>query len=322
MTEQKVITPDNKPQRSYSCCGSGSNEAENTSTEQNTAQADSIRSKVRTQYAAIAKSDQNKIMNPPEQSEANSSKARENINYTEYSPEELESIPKDSNLGLGSGNPISLANIQEGETVVDLGSGAGIDCFLASNKVGSTGKVIGIDMTPEMIDKARLNARKGGYNNVEFRLGEIENMPVADNSADLIVSNCVINLSVDKAQVFREAYRILKPGGRLVVSDIILKQDFPKVIKDALKDTPGCVSRAWVKEEYLGIIEAAGFEQVELLEAEITQPQKKPKITESGNRVRKIIADGNEVEVELTSEEDEQLLNSVMKGHIRAFKLN
>ncbi|MFX0086869.1 MAG: arsenite methyltransferase [Candidatus Hodarchaeota archaeon] len=322
MNEQKATILDKKPQRSYSCCGSGSNEVENTSLEQNTAQADSIRSKVRTQYAAIAKGDQNKIVNPPEQSEANPSRTKEKDNYTEYSAEELASIPEDSNLGLGSGNPISLANIQEGETVVDLGSGAGIDCFLASDKVGSTGKVIGIDMTPEMIDKARLNARKGGYTNIEFRLGEIENMPIADNSADLIVSNCVINLSVDKAQVFREAYRVLKPGGRLVVSDIILNQDFPKVIKDALKDTPGCVSRAWVKEEYLAVIKNAGFEQVELLEAEIIQPQKKPKITGSGNRIRKIVAYGNEVEVELTSEEDEQLLNSVMKGHIRAFKPN
>ncbi|MHA1915749.1 MAG: arsenite methyltransferase [Promethearchaeota archaeon] len=181
-----------------------------------------------------------------------------------YSQEEQSSVPQGSNLGLGCGNPTALASIKGGETVVDLGSGAGFDCFLAANKVGETGKIIGVDMTPQMIDTARENATKGDYKNVEFRLGEIENLPVADGEADLIISNCVINLSPNKDKVFQEAYRILKPGGRLMVSDIVLSKELPDDIKNSINAYVGCVSGAILKEDYLKKIEDAGFEDVEI----------------------------------------------------------
>lgn len=315
MTEQKGIPSDEKPRPSYSCCGSGLDEVENTSSEQDMAQSEKIRSDIRKQYAEIATGTKD-IPIVPEQLDQGGEV------YSDYSVEELSSIPDESNLGLGSGNPIKLANIQVGETVVDLGSGAGIDCFLATKKIGKTGKVVGIDMTPQMIDKARINARKGGYSNVEFRLGEIEHMPVADNTVDLIVSNCVINLSIDKAQVFKDAFRVLKRGGRLVISDIILNQEFPDVVKEAFSDVPGCVSRAWVKDNYLGAIKDAGFEGVEILEAEIIKPRNKPKKAESGALKAKLITYGKEVEVELTPEEYENLRSSIMKGHIRGYKPN
>ena len=149
-----------------------------------------------------------------------------------YSEEELETVPKDSNLGLGCGNPQLIANICEGETVLDLGSGAGFDCFLASKKVGEDGLVIGVDMTFEMVTKARNNAFENNYNNVDFRLGEIENLPVADNSVDVIISNCVINLSPNKQRVYDEAYRVLKEGGRLAISDIVLMKDLTDEMKE------------------------------------------------------------------------------------------
>ena len=149
-----------------------------------------------------------------------------------YSEEELETVPKDSNLGLGCGNPQLIANICEGETVLDLGSGAGFDCFLASKKVGDSGQVIGVDMTFEMVTKARNNAFENNYNNVDFRLGEIENLPVADNSVDVIISNCVINLSPNKQRVYDEAYRVLKEGGRLAISDIVLMKDLTDEMKE------------------------------------------------------------------------------------------
>jgi ubiquinone/menaquinone biosynthesis C-methylase UbiE len=182
-----------------------------------------------------------------------------------YTPEELKSIPENADLGLGCGNPAALAGLKKGETVLDLGSGAGIDCFLAAAKVGPSGRVIGVDMTPEMLDRARENARKNGYGNVEFRLGEIENLPAADNSVDVIISNCVINLSTDKSRVFREAYRVLRPGGRMMVSDLALKKPLPKAIRDSVEAYVACIAGALIKDEYLGAVRAAGFKDIEVV---------------------------------------------------------
>jgi arsenite methyltransferase len=179
-----------------------------------------------------------------------------------YSDADISSVPDGANLGLGCGNPIALASLKAGETVLDLGSGAGFDCFLAAAKVGAKGKVIGVDMTPDMLDKARENCRKGGYGNVEFRLGEIENLPVADNSVDVIISNCVINLAPDKKKVFSEAFRVLKPGGRVMVSDMVLLKELPEKIKSSVEAYIGCVAGASLKEDYLSIIANAGFKNV------------------------------------------------------------
>jgi arsenite methyltransferase len=176
-----------------------------------------------------------------------------------YSPEEMQTVPEGANLGLGCGNPVALASLRKGETVVDLGSGAGFDAFLAARAVGASGRVIGVDMTPEMIDKARGNARKGDYGNVEFRLGEIENLPVADRTADVMISNCVINLSPDKGRVFREAFRVLKPGGRLMVSDIVLLDRLSDALTESIEAYVGCVAGAVTKEDYLQAIREAGF---------------------------------------------------------------
>jgi arsenite methyltransferase len=182
-----------------------------------------------------------------------------------YSDEEIKEVPEGANLGLGCGNPIALASLKPGEVVLDLGSGAGFDCFLASSRVGSKGKVIGVDMTPEMLDRARVNARKGDYQNVEFRLGEIENLPLADRSVDVIISNCVINLSEDKKKVFQEAFRVLKPSGRLMVSDIVVLKKLPDYIKQSIAAYIGCLSGAIIKDEYLKDIEAAGFKDVKVV---------------------------------------------------------
>jgi SAM-dependent methyltransferase len=183
-----------------------------------------------------------------------------------YSEEELKIVPEGANLGLGCGNPVALASLKQGEIVLDLGAGAGFDCFLAANQVGKAGKVIGVDMTAEMIDKARENARKGSYENVEFRLGEIENLPVADNHADIIISNCVINLSPDKKRVFQEAFRVLKPGGRLMVSDIVLLKELPEEIKNSVAAYIGCLAGAVSKKDYLGAIQEAGFQATKVID--------------------------------------------------------
>jgi len=181
-----------------------------------------------------------------------------------YRDEDIQAAPEGANLGLGCGNPVALASLKEGETVVDLGSGAGFDCFLAAKQVGERGRVIGVDMTQEMLDKARANARKGDWTNVEFRLGEIENLPVADNTADIIISNCVINLSPDKGRVFREAFRVLKPGGRLMVSDIVLLKELPADIMESVAAYTGCIAGALKKQDYLTKIGEAGFQEVKI----------------------------------------------------------
>ena len=184
------------------------------------------------------------------------------IGYTDV---ELEAVPEGANLGLGCGNPVALASLKQGETVLDLGAGAGFDCFLAAVRVGDGGRVIGVDMTPEMLEKARDNAKKGNYTNVEFRLGEIEHLPIADNSVDAVISNCVINLSPDKKGVFAEAFRVLRPGGRLMISDIVLLKELPAFIKDSLEAYIGCVSGAMLKDEYLKAVREAGFQDVKIM---------------------------------------------------------
>lgn len=179
-----------------------------------------------------------------------------------YSEGELAVIPDEANLALSCGNPTGLASLKEGEVVLDLGSGAGFDCFLAATQVGPKGKVIGVDMTPEMIEKARSNAKKNGVENVEFRLGEIENLPVRDNSVDVVISNCVINLSADKPRVFQEVYRVLKPGGRIAISDIALLKELPAKIRESIEAYVGCVGGAILIDEYKKIVEAAGLKDV------------------------------------------------------------
>lgn len=224
-----------------------------------------IRKIVREGYAQIAKQDSSCCSHVKSCCSSTDSpqEISQQIGYTE---EEVQAVPEGANLGLGCGNPVALASLREGETVLDLGAGAGFDCFLAAQKVGEKGKVIGVDMTPEMIEKARENAKKGNYPHVEFRLGEIEHLPAADNSIDVIISNCVINLSPDKAQVFNEALRVLKPGGRLMVSDIVLLKELPDMIKESVEAYVGCISGAIMKDEYLKLIEQAGFHQVSILD--------------------------------------------------------
>ncbi|MBI4524130.1 MAG: arsenite methyltransferase [Deltaproteobacteria bacterium] len=181
-----------------------------------------------------------------------------------YSERELAVIPNEANLALSCGNPTALAGLREGEVVLDLGSGAGFDCFLAASRVGPKGKVIGVDMTPEMVEKARANATKSGVENVEFRLGEIENLPVGDNSVDVVISNCVINLSADKPRVFREVYRVLKPGGRIAISDIALLKDLPENVRNSMEAYVGCVGGAMLIDEYKKTVEASMLKDVRL----------------------------------------------------------
>ena len=222
-----------------------------------------IRKEVREGYAKIA---QEGLCCGPTTSCCDSSMTYEELSKKMgYTDKELQSVPEGANLSLGCGNPVALASLKEGETIIDLGSGAGIDCFLAAKKVGEKGKVIGVDMTHEMIDKARGNAKKGNYTNVEFRLGEIENLPIADNTADVIISNCVINLSPNKKRIFQEAFRVLKPGGRLMVSDIVLLKELSENIKKRAHPA-SCVRGAIVKNKYLETIQQVGFHDVRIIE--------------------------------------------------------
>jgi SAM-dependent methyltransferase len=182
-----------------------------------------------------------------------------------YSKEEMNQVPEGANLGLGCGNPVALASLREGQTVLDLGSGAGFDCFLAARAVGEKGRVIGVDMTPEMVKKAWENAKKGGYRNVEFRLGDIEYLPVIDNSVDVILSNCVVNLSPEKPKVFAEAFRVLKPGGTFTLSDVVLLRPLPPVLANSAAAYLGCVAGASLKSDYLEMLSAAGFKDVRVV---------------------------------------------------------
>lgn len=182
-----------------------------------------------------------------------------------YTEDNIKEAPAEANMGLGCGNPIAIAALKEGETVLDLGSGGGFDCFLASRRVGETGFVIGVDMTPDMISLARKNAEKGEYTRVEFRLGEIEHLPVADASIDVIISNCVINLSIDKQQVFREAYRVLKPGGRLSISDVAATAELPEQMRQDIQMVAGCIGGAELVEDLRKMLQNAGFGNISFI---------------------------------------------------------
>ncbi len=225
-----------------------------------------VKKVVREGYARVAKSENPCCCTPNNPCCGTTDIAADLSKKIGYSDEDLQSVPEGANLGLGCGNPVALASLKEGEIVLDLGSGAGFDCFLAANQVGKTGRVIGVDMTPEMVEKARDNARRGNYENLEFRLGEIENLPVADNHVDIIISNCVINLSPDKERVFQEAFRVLKPGGRLMVSDIVLVDELPESVKNSVAAYIGCLAGAILKDEYIGAVRAAGFKQVSIID--------------------------------------------------------
>ena len=239
---------------------------------ENEMEDEKIRKAVRKGYANIARRESsccspvNSCCAPSDSNTVTIDQADDISKKIGYSEEELKVVPEGSNLGLGCGNPVALASLEDGQTVLDLGSGAGFDCFLASRKVGDKGKVIGVDMTPEMIEKARANLEKSNYENVEFRLGEIEHLPVADNSVDVVISNCVINLSPDKAGVFRDTLRVLKPGGKLMISDIVLLKQLPDTIKRSVEAYVGCLAGAVMKNEYLDLIKKAGFHQVKVID--------------------------------------------------------
>ncbi|CAM4462572.1 arsenite methyltransferase [Paenibacillus tarimensis] len=227
---------------------------------------DNIRQQVRTRYRDISLQGANRdnpsnlCCSPAAGCCTSADEASSRVGYT---AEELGSVPEGSNLGLGCGNPQAIASLQPGEVVVDLGSGGGFDCFLAARQVGESGRVIGVDMTPEMISRARMNASRGFYTNTEFRLGEIEHLPIADRSVDVIMSNCVINLSPDQPQVFREAFRVLKAGGRVAVTDVVMTADLPEELKAAESDLYSCcITGASRIEELHEMLVKAGFTQI------------------------------------------------------------
>jgi len=222
-----------------------------------------IRKIVKEGYAKVAK--QNVSCCPTRSCCGSANQAKNISKFAGYSDADMNAVPAGANLGLGCGNPVAIASLKEGDVVLDLGSGAGFDAFLASPKVGKTGRVIGVDMTPEMIEKARANAKRGNYKNVEFRLGEIEKLPVEDASIDVIISNCVINLSPDKEGVFKDAFRVLKPGGRLMVSDLVLVKELPDAIKESVEAYVGCLAGAVKKDEYLKFLTIAGFQNVKVI---------------------------------------------------------
>lgn len=228
--------------------------------------ADDIRQSVRVQYGNRAKGITHGCCSSPENSCCSSISGTEE-QYSQalgYSQHQLESVPEGANLGLGCGNPQTIASLKAGEVVLDLGSGAGFDCFLAAQAVGATGKVIGVDMTPEMLAKARQNLLCSGLNNIEFRLGEIEHLPVADNHIDVIISNCVINLSPEKEQTYSEAFRVLKPGGRIAISDVLAVKEIPEQYQNDLELLGACISGAETVSNINRILQQIGFQRVEI----------------------------------------------------------
>lgn len=245
-----------------------------------------------------------------------------------YPLSELSTLPEDvTGLSMGCGDPVTLASLQPGQTVLDLGSGGGIDCFMAAKKVGETGHVIGVDMTAEMLEKARLNQAKMGFKNVEFRLGEIEHLPVADNSIDVIISNCVVNLSPDKPRVFREAFRVLRPGGRLAISDIVTDGPLPREVKDSLSAWAGCLAGALEIKEYIAAMESVGFSRTEITPQYFDDATFDAYVKEipsdgtgKGGR-RLVISDGVETKVvELGEDIDVPMKKAVFSAKITAYK--
>jgi arsenite methyltransferase len=220
---------------------------------------DIIRQQVRDRYAQVANSSSSCCG-----SSGCCSPAPQESSKIGYSKAEIDAVPDGANMGLGCGNPQAIALLKPGETVVDLGSGGGFDCFLAARQVGATGKVIGVDMTPDMVSKARANAVKAGHTNVDFRLGEIENLPIADNTVDVIISNCVINLSPDKQRVFNEAHRILRSGGRLAISDVVAIGEMPQALKQDKDALCGCISNAAAVNDLKAMLGNAGFTRVDV----------------------------------------------------------
>jgi len=226
---------------------------------------DTIRKAVREQYGRVAESSASGCgCSSTACCDGSGSDANAASLQLGYSSFDIHQVPEGANMGLGCGNPRAIASLKTGETVLDLGSGGGFDCFLAVREVGESGAVIGVDMTPEMVSKARLNAEKAGHKNVEFRLGEIENLPVADGVVDVILSNCVINLSPEKPRVFQESYRVLKPGGRLAISDVVATTELPEQVKNDMALFTGCVSGAATITEIESMLQAAGFERIEI----------------------------------------------------------
>jgi arsenite methyltransferase len=251
---------------SSSCCDRGSSQvATNSPSHQ---EADAVRNHVRSNYAKVAEASNTGSCCGVESSCCGVSDDIDintlNSLRLGYSQEDLDSVPSGADMGLGCGNPRAIAALQPGQIVLDLGSGGGFDAFLAAREVGTNGRVIGVDMTPEMISKARTNADTAQFNNVEFRLGEIEHLPVADNTIDVIISNCVINLSPDKAQVFQDAYRVLKPGGRLAISDVVATIDLPEELRSDPMLYAGCMGGALRIEQLATLLHESGFVDIQI----------------------------------------------------------
>ncbi len=225
---------------------------------------DEIRQAVRENYGKVAASSESSgcCCSPSCCSPASTRSAENTSVDLGYSREDVESAPEGANMGLGCGNPQAIASLKPGETVLDLGCGGGFDCFLAAKQVGHSGSVIGVDMTPEMVTKARKNVAESKHTNIDIRLGEIENLPVADCAVDVIISNCVINLSPDKQRVFNEAYRVLKTGGRLAVSDVIASAPIPENVRTDLALHAGCIAGASTREEVIAMLQKAGFSDI------------------------------------------------------------
>lgn len=303
-------------------------------------QMDEIRTTVREHYGEIAERIQPESGTAcgcaPAQSSCcgtNEDSSEKSVNFL-YEDSDVNDLPSDvTDLSLGCGDPVTLASLTEGQFVLDLGSGGGIDCFLAAKKVGSAGKVIGVDMTPAMIDRARANKNKLGVENVEFRLGEIEHIPVEDKVVDVVISNCVINLSPDKPAVFREAFRVLKPGGKFAVSDIVTDGDLPEIIKESISAWAGCVAGAMDVNVYVESLEAAGFVDIdvnpiywdsEMIDAAVEQldPDIQMKIKENKKNGRKTLLihnpDGMEIIEDFGEDFDPQ--KSIFSARITAWK--